>query len=84
MLTRMVSLNALEQDKGNSFWRRWLGSDLPSADTIARVYSKIILDSLRSFIHPLYSRLKKNKAIKKTHGFHALIIMAMNQVFSSE
>ena len=74
MLTRMGSLNALEQDKGNSFWRRWLGSGLPSADTIGRVYSKIILDSLRSLMHLLYSRLKKNKAIKKTHGFHALII----------
>jgi len=31
MLTRMGSLNALEQDKGNSFWRRWLGLANPYA-----------------------------------------------------
>ncbi|WP_219857266.1 hypothetical protein, partial [Candidatus Hakubella thermalkaliphila] len=37
MLARMGSLHALEQDKGNRFWRRWLGRALPSADTIGRV-----------------------------------------------
>ena len=74
VLTRMGSLNALEQDKGNSFWRRWLRSALPSADTIGRVYSQIIVDSIRSLIHQAYSRLKRNKAIKKTLGFHPLII----------
>jgi hypothetical protein len=74
MLTRMGSLNALEQDKGNRFWRRWLGRALPSADTIGRVYSRIILASMRSLIHHVYSRLKRNKAIKKTFCFHPLII----------
>jgi hypothetical protein len=73
-LTRMGSLNALEQDKGNSFWRRWLGRALPSADTIGRVYSRIILGLIRSLIHHVYSRLKRNKVIKKTFGFHPLII----------
>lgn len=74
MLARMGSLNALEQDKGNSFWRRWLGRDLPSADTMGRVYSLIILDSIRFLIRYVYTRLKRNKAIKKTYGFHVLII----------
>jgi hypothetical protein len=74
LLTRMGSLNALEQDKGNRFWRRWLGRELPSSDTMGRVYSRIILGSIRSLIHQVYSRLKRNKAIKKTFGFHPLII----------
>jgi hypothetical protein len=74
MLTRMGSLNALEQDKGNSFWRRWLGRDLPSADTVGRVYSLIVLDSIRFLIRCVYTRLKRNKAIKKTYGFYVLII----------
>lgn len=74
MLTRMGSLNALEQDKGNSFWRRWLGRELPSSDTMGRVFSLIILDSIRFLIHHVYTRLKRNKAIKKTCGFYVLII----------
>lgn len=74
MLARMGSLNALEQAKGNSFWRKWLGRKLASADTMGRVYSQIILDSIRSLIHHVYSRLKRNKAIKKIYGLHALII----------
>lgn len=74
MLARMGSLNALEQDKGNRFWKRWLGRVLPSADTMGRVFCRIILASLRSLIHHVYSRLKRNKAIKKTMGFHPLLI----------
>lgn len=74
MLARMGSLNALEQDRGNGFWRRCLGQDLPSADTIGRVFSLINLDSIRHFIHHLYSRLNRNKALRKSHGFHVLVI----------
>jgi hypothetical protein len=74
MLARMGSLNALEQDKSNNFWRRWLQRALPSADTMGRVFSLINLDSIRSLIHHIYSRLKRNKAIKKIHGFYVLII----------
>jgi len=74
MLTQMGSLNSLEQDRDNSFWAKWLGRDLPSADTIGRGFSKMDLDSIRSSLHHVYSRLKRNKAIRKTHGFHVLII----------
>lgn len=74
LLTRMGSLNALEQDNGNRFWKRWLDRVLPSADTIGRVFAQIILASIRSLIHHVYSRLKRNKAIKKTFGFHPLLI----------
>jgi len=74
MLTRRGSLNALEQDKGNRFWMRWLGCTLPSADTMGRVFSQVDLDAIRCCIHHVYSKLKRNKALKKTHGFDVLII----------
>ena len=32
------------------------------------------LDSIRYLIHRVYARLKRNKAIRKTHGFHVLIL----------
>lgn len=51
-----------------------MGQKLPSADTMGRVFSQINLDSIRSFIRHIYSRLKRNKALKKTYGFHVLII----------
>jgi hypothetical protein len=74
MLTQMGSLNALEQDRDNSFWREWLGRDLPSADTMGRGFSQMDLDSIRFSIHHIYTRLKRNKVLKKTHGFHVLIL----------
>lgn len=74
MLARMGSLNALEQDKHNSFWAKWLGSDLPSADTMGRVFTQIGLDSIRSLIHHVYRRLKRNKALHKSCGFNVLIL----------
>jgi len=70
----MGSLNALEQDRDNSFWMRWLGRQLPSADTVGRVFSQIDVDMIRSSLHSVYSRLKRNKALKRTHGFGVLII----------
>jgi len=74
ILARMGSLNALEQHRGNRFWDRWLGGTLPSADTIGRVFSQMELDMIRSLIRNTYSRLKRNKALKRTHGFHVLIV----------
>ncbi len=47
---------------------------LPSADTIVRVFSRIILAHIRSLTPHVYSRLKRNKAIKKTMGFYPLLL----------
>lgn len=74
MPVRMGSFNAFEQDKGNSFWRSWLQRELPRADTMGRVFSQIELEDIRFLIPHVYSRLKRNKAIRKTHGFHDMII----------
>ncbi|MDH7512825.1 MAG: transposase [Clostridiales bacterium] len=74
MATRLGSLNALEQEKGNLFWRKWLKRPLPSADTMGRGFSRMDLEAIRSSLRHVYLRLKRNKAIPKTSGFHALVL----------
>ncbi|MEK9149279.1 MAG: hypothetical protein AAB267_04450, partial [Candidatus Desantisbacteria bacterium] len=74
-LSRMGSLNALEQTKGNSFWEHWLEEKLPSADTTGRVFFKIDCNSIRRAMRHIYNRLKRNKALKPAFGnLFALIV----------
>src|ERR1700676_4810164 len=47
MLSRLGSLNALEQTSRGRFWKRLLGTDLPSADTMADVCTKMEADPIR-------------------------------------
>jgi len=64
-LAQLGSLNALEQTiKHNNFRRGWIGDNLPSADTIGNVAEKINTDRVRKLIKHVYSRLKRNKALK--------------------
>ena len=63
-LAQMGSLNALEQTGEHSFWRKWLGANLPSADVMGTVFSSIDCNALRSILRRLYSRLKRNKALQ--------------------
>ncbi|MCJ7587207.1 MAG: transposase [Candidatus Aminicenantes bacterium] len=65
-VARFGSLNALEQDKRNPFWRRRLGAGLPSADTVGRVFAQLDQAGLRRLLHGLYDRLKRNKALDGT------------------
>lgn len=74
MATRLGSLNALEQEKGNPFWRKWLKRPLPSADTMGRGFSRMDLEAIRWSLRHVYLRLRRNKAIPKTCGFHALVL----------
>jgi hypothetical protein len=74
MATRLGSLNALEQEKGRSFWRKWLKRPLPSADTMGRGFSRMDLESIRLSLRHVYLRLRRNKAIPKTSGFHVLVL----------
>jgi hypothetical protein len=64
VLSRLGSLNALVMTQQNSFWRGWLGSDLPSAETIGRGMSQLKGKSIRKIIKQLYYRLKRNKALQ--------------------
>jgi len=75
-LGRLGSLNSLEQLKQQSSWlKESLKSALPSAETLARVFSKIDTDTLRQVNHRLYDRLKRNKALElKSHGLTAMVV----------
>ncbi len=74
MLSRLGSLNALEQHSGCGFWARWLGAPLPSADTVGRVFEKLELASVRAVNHGVYSSLKRNKALGDLCGLNPLVI----------
>jgi hypothetical protein len=75
-LTRLGSLNALEQTRASAFWRKWLGSSkLPSADSLGRIMDRVDAGSIRQAQRALYARLKRNKALKPTtNGLTALVI----------
>lgn len=67
---RTASFNELEQHRGKSAWRRWLGGrGLPSADELAYVSERIDPDGLRACLGKVYSRLKRNKILGLRHGW---------------
>ena len=72
MLTRLGSLNALDQTRKSQFWRRCLGGKLPSADTVGRVCQCVDVDTLRDIQHQIYARLKRAKALAPP--LHGLIL----------
>jgi hypothetical protein len=74
LAAQMGSLNALDQERGNPFWRRWLDGDLASADTTGRVSGELELEGLRWAVHKVYERLKRNKALKGRQGVSVLIV----------
>lgn len=75
-LAQMGSLNALEQTGENSFWRKWLGASLPSADVMGTVFNSIDCGALRGLLRHLYSRLKRNKVLRPSFrdNLFALVI----------
>jgi len=74
-LTRLGSLNALDQTRSQTFWKRWRTSVLPSSDSIGRIMDQVEPDSIRQVLHELYTTLKVNKALPPTsHGLMALAI----------
>lgn len=75
MLTRLGSLNAVEQTQASAFWRRFLKDALPSADTLGRVASLMDPEPVRQALRELYARLKRNKALSPPrHGLMALVL----------
>ena len=71
---RLGSLNALETLAGVPFWKQWLGREMPSADTIGRVYSLLDAAALRQAIHAVYERLKRNKALPGIGGLGVAVV----------
>lgn len=75
ILTRLGSLNAVEQTHSSLFWRRFLKKALPSADTLGRVASVMDPEPVREALRDLYARLKRNKALPPPrHGLMALVL----------
>lgn len=75
LLSRLGSLNALEQTKPSRFWGKWLGGSVPSADTIGRVAALVDHDAIRMGIHKVYQRLKRNKTLEPPrHGLIPLVL----------
>lgn len=74
-LSRLGSLHALEQSRPSRFWSRWLGREIPSADTVGRVCALAEPQDLRALHHHVYSRLKRMKALEPpAHGLVLAIL----------
>lgn len=73
-LCRLGSLNALEQMKGRSVWRRLSDSSLPSADTVGYVYQRIECERLRRGLIKFYKKVRRNKALGTVAGFWAAVV----------
>jgi hypothetical protein len=71
---RLGSLHALESVSAARFWKSWLQQPLASADTVGRVYSLLELEGLRTGLHHLYTRLKRNKALPTVGGLAVAVI----------
>lgn len=82
-LTRLGSLNALEQMRSSARWRRWLGADLPSADTLGRVMAGVELSTLRQAIGDLYRNLKRGKALQATAGGLTALVIDGHQGYTT-
>jgi hypothetical protein len=74
-LSRRGSLHALEKTKPSRFWARWLGQEMPSADSIGRICSQMDVADVRASVHQVYSRLKRMKALEPpTHGLMQAVV----------
>lgn len=74
-LCRLGSLNSLEQLRDSKSLREYLDADLPSADSIGRIFDLIDSDTLRSVNHRIYNCLKRNKMLQPpSHGLVALVV----------
>jgi hypothetical protein len=71
---RLGSLHALESVAAARFWKSWLQQPRASVDTVGRVYSLLEVEGLRSGLHHLYTRLKRNKTLPTVGGLAVAVI----------
>ena len=72
--TRLGSLPALETVQKARFWKRWLGREMSSVDTVGRAYSGLEVGGLRTGLHRVYTRLKRNKALPAMRGWDVAVL----------
>lgn len=76
-LSRRGSLHALEQSKSSRFWSRWLGQEMPSADSIGRICAGMDVSDVRASLPQVYTRLKRMKALEPPgHGLMQAVVDA--------
>ena len=63
LLARLGSLNGLEQVRPKGWLRRWLGGDVPSADTMGRVAQGVSPEPIRQALGRQYGRRRRNKSL---------------------
>jgi hypothetical protein len=71
---RLGSLHALRNSAGSRFWKDWLRQQMPSDDSLGRVFSKLDPESLRKGLRHLYTRLKRNKALNGIGGLTVAVL----------
>ena len=75
MLCRLGSFNALEQTAPAGLWRKVLGRELPSADTMGRACRTMQTQPIRDLQHDLYAQLKRIKALgPPEHGLMVAVL----------
>lgn len=84
-LLRIRSLNSLEQEgRHKKVWRRWVGGDVPSADTLGYVFSRFNCTTLRKALRSINRKLGINKALYlgKVSGM-TVVSVDGHEIFSS-
>jgi hypothetical protein len=71
---RLGSLNAPETVHRAAFWKRWLGREMSSVDTLRRVYSGLRVEGLRKGLRHLYGCLKRHKALPGIRGWDVAVL----------
>ena len=71
---RLGSLNALVESAGSRFWKKWLGTKMPSDDSVGRVGAQLNRSALRKSLRHIYTRLKRNKALGRIGGLTIAVL----------
>ncbi len=65
---RLGSFNAIEEERPGGRWRRWLGGDIPSAETLGRCAAAADREALRRGLADHYHRRRRKKTLKPVAG----------------
>ena len=75
LFSRLGSLHALEQQRPGGAWRKWLGEELHSADTMGRVAALTLIGDVRALLRQHYELRRRKKTLKPpVGGVWALIL----------
>jgi predicted phosphoribosyltransferase len=82
-ITRLGSLNLLEQISRGGYMRSIMEEEMGSADTIGRIMSQINNDEIREINKEIYKKMKRNKAIKPMGGRKFVLIIDGHETTAS-